>query len=106
MKLKLLHSYVARIGGTFLCAIIGMLCWYIGGCQHLSIPLLLKYHSTDVRHAGSGHGTGNPYGLAASAAVFLLPIIFARLYAPPQYLVGVLMSGVSDRFLLHDYQLM
>ena len=43
---------------------------------------------------GSGHGRGNPYGLGASTAVFLFPIIFLRIFAPPQYLIAIMMLGV------------
>ncbi|KAI0826576.1 hypothetical protein BC628DRAFT_1419081 [Trametes gibbosa] len=66
-------NYVMRIGGTFFGAILGMVCWYIG----------------------AGRGTGNPYGMAAIVAACLLPLQFLRLFAPPQYLIGVLMSGAT-----------
>ncbi|KAI0777718.1 hypothetical protein BD413DRAFT_519071 [Trametes elegans] len=66
-------NYAMRLGGTFIGAVLGMACWYIG----------------------AGHGTGNPYGLAAIVAVFLFPHVFLRIFAPPQYLVGVLMSGAT-----------
>ncbi|TFK82815.1 hypothetical protein K466DRAFT_666286 [Polyporus arcularius HHB13444] len=66
-------NYVMRIGGTFVGALFGMVCWYIG----------------------AGHGTGNPYGLAAITGAFLLPLVFLRIYAPPQYLVGILMTGAT-----------
>ncbi|KAI0371992.1 hypothetical protein BV20DRAFT_940807 [Pilatotrama ljubarskyi] len=66
-------NYAMRLAGTFIGAVLGMVCWYIG----------------------SGHGTGNPYGLAAIAAAFLLPLIFVRIFAPPQYLPGVAMTGAT-----------
>ncbi|KAI0635211.1 hypothetical protein C8Q77DRAFT_1106698 [Trametes polyzona] len=66
-------NYAMRLGGTFVGAVLGMVCWYIG----------------------AGHGTGNPYGLAAIVSVFLFPHVFMRIFAPPQYLVGVLMSGAT-----------
>ncbi|KAI0360638.1 hypothetical protein OH77DRAFT_1418621 [Trametes cingulata] len=66
-------NYAMRLAGTFTGAVLGMLCWYIG----------------------SGHGTGNPYGLAAIGAVFLLPLIFVRIFSPPQFLPGVAMTGAT-----------
>ncbi|KAH9919972.1 uncharacterized protein BXZ73DRAFT_52330 [Epithele typhae] len=71
-------NYVVRIIGTLVGALLGMACWYIG----------------------AGSGTGNPYGIAASAAVFILPIIFLRLFAPPQWLIGVIMTGATFTLVL------
>ncbi|TBU59289.1 hypothetical protein BD310DRAFT_976680 [Dichomitus squalens] len=68
-----IFNYVMRLGGTFVGAVVGMVCWYIG----------------------SGHGHGNPYGLGASTAVFLFPIIFLRIFAPPQNLVAIMMLGAT-----------
>ncbi|KAH9896908.1 hypothetical protein C8Q73DRAFT_642067 [Cubamyces lactineus] len=67
------YNYAMRLGGTFVGAVLGMLCWYIG----------------------AGHGNGNPYGLATIVAVFLLPLVFLRNFAPPQYLVAILMVGAT-----------
>ncbi|THH07358.1 hypothetical protein EW145_g3442 [Phellinidium pouzarii] len=44
---------------------------------------------------GSGHGNGNPYGVAAAIAVFLVPIVFVRIYAPPILLQGVIMFNAT-----------
>ncbi|KAI0746793.1 hypothetical protein C8Q80DRAFT_1220068 [Daedaleopsis nitida] len=71
-------NYVVRLGGTFVGAILGMVCWYIGAST----------------------GNGNPYGLAAITAAFLLVFMFFRLYSPPQYLVGVLMTGATFTLVL------
>lgn len=60
-----------RILGTVAGGVLGMVAWY----------------------AGNGHGNGNPYGMAASAAVFLVPIIFFRLYYPTP--MEAIMTGVS-----------
>ncbi|KAI1798167.1 hypothetical protein LXA43DRAFT_979068 [Ganoderma leucocontextum] len=68
-----IFNYATRLGGTFIGALIGMVCWYIG----------------------SGHGTGNPYGLAAATGVILFPFVFLRIFAPPQYLTAVLMAGAT-----------
>ncbi|KAI0646345.1 hypothetical protein C8Q79DRAFT_909612 [Trametes meyenii] len=67
------YNYAMRIGGTFVGAVLGMVCWYIG----------------------AGHGNGNPYGLAAIVAAFLLPLMFLRIFSPPQYLVGILLCEVT-----------
>ncbi|KAI0764943.1 hypothetical protein C8Q74DRAFT_1430417 [Fomes fomentarius] len=71
-------NYFMRLGGTFFGALLGMVCWYIG----------------------AGKGTGNQYGLAAVTAAFLLVLVFFRINAPPQYLVGVLMSGATFALVL------
>jgi len=42
-------------------------------------------------YIGSGSGSGNPYGSAAIVAVVLVPLIFIRLFSPPQYLPGTLL---------------
>ena len=81
-----------RLAGTFAGAVLGMVCWYIGAHQSgYTKPLF----STNRMCAGAGHGTGNPYGIAVITGAFLLPLVFLRIYAPPQYLVGILMTGVS-----------
>ncbi|KDQ52244.1 hypothetical protein JAAARDRAFT_184405 [Jaapia argillacea MUCL 33604] len=66
-------NYATRLSGTLFGLAFGLCAWYIG----------------------SGHGHGNPYGVAASTAVFLLPVLFLRLFAPPQYLSGVIMGGAT-----------
>ncbi|KIP09379.1 hypothetical protein PHLGIDRAFT_86838 [Phlebiopsis gigantea 11061_1 CR5-6] len=68
-----MYNYFTRIIGSFLGCVLGMLGWYIG----------------------SAKGKGNPYGIAAVNAVFLLPLVFLRLFAPPQYLGGVLLFGAT-----------
>jgi hypothetical protein len=64
-----LYNYFLRLIGTFIGLIIGLLVWYIG----------------------NAHTRGNVYGTAASVGVFLVPLMFARLFAPPQYLRGVIL---------------
>lgn len=44
--------------------------------------------------AGNAKSNGNAYGSAASMAVFLVPLVFSRLYAPVQYLPGVIIMNV------------
>ncbi|CAE6412674.1 unnamed protein product [Rhizoctonia solani] len=66
-------QFVARILGTIGGGVIGMLIWYIG----------------------SGHGTGNPYGIAAALGVFILPMLFARLFWT-QRMVECIMFSVTS----------
>ncbi|KZT25917.1 hypothetical protein NEOLEDRAFT_1132953 [Neolentinus lepideus HHB14362 ss-1] len=68
-----IFNYFTRLIGTFIGLIIGLLVWYIG----------------------SGHGKGNPYGIAASFGVFMIPTMFIRLFAPPALLSGVVTSAVT-----------
>lgn len=68
-----IFNYVARLLGTFLGALVGLVTWYIG----------------------FGSGNGSPYGTAATVAVFLVPVLFLRLFAPPQYLPGALLLGAT-----------
>ncbi|CEH15496.1 Predicted membrane protein [Ceraceosorus bombacis] len=70
---ELFFSIAARLLGTVIGLLAGAVCWYIG----------------------SGSGNGNPYGLAATMAVVLLPIMFFRLYAPPILLLPTMMCGVT-----------
>ncbi|KAI0299989.1 hypothetical protein B0F90DRAFT_1668483 [Multifurca ochricompacta] len=61
------YQYVIRITGTFLGLITTLLIWY----------------------TGNGSGNGTPYGLAVSYAVFFVPIMFVRLFAPVKYAQGI-----------------
>ncbi|KAI0002456.1 hypothetical protein BJV74DRAFT_815934 [Russula compacta] len=64
-----LYNYFIRLTGTFFGLILGLLVWYIG--------------NADAR--------GNAYGTAASVGVSLVPLMFIRLFAPQQYLQGVIL---------------
>ncbi|KAI0266395.1 hypothetical protein BC834DRAFT_969434 [Gloeopeniophorella convolvens] len=66
-----LYNYVIRLAGTFIGLVFGLLVWYVG----------------------NAHAHGNAYGTAASVAVFLVPLMFLRLYAPQQYLQGTILLG-------------
>jgi len=68
-----LYNYAARLFGTFVGLVIGLVAWY----------------------AGNGHGNGNPYGSAAATAVVLVPILFARINAPLTSLVPVMMCSAT-----------
>ncbi|ELU39305.1 hypothetical protein AG1IA_06671 [Rhizoctonia solani AG-1 IA] len=50
--------------------VIGMLIWYIG----------------------SGHGLGNPYGIAAAFGVFIIPMLFARLFWTQRVVESIMFS--------------
>ena len=54
-------------------------------------PFAYCYSPNDL---GNGNGNGTPYGLAVSYAVFILPVMFVRLFAPPKYLTGVILGTV------------
>ena len=43
---------------------------------------------------GNAHSNGNAYGTAASFGVFLVPLMFIRLFAPQQYLQGIILMEV------------
>lgn len=82
-------SYVLRLLGTFVGAVFGLLCWYIGEIMiphHLRQPLTLG--------PGNAKSNGSPYGAAASMGVFLVPVVFLRLFTPIHYVPGVLLAGV------------
>lgn len=53
-------GFVARMGGTLIGLVLGMVAWYMG----------------------SGHGRGNPYGVVAATVFMAAPWIFLRLCAP------------------------
>jgi len=64
-----LYNYFVRLIGTFVGLILGVLVWFIG----------------------NANGRGNAYGTAASLGVFLVPLMFIRLFTPVQYLGGVIL---------------
>ncbi|EPQ51266.1 hypothetical protein GLOTRDRAFT_66016 [Gloeophyllum trabeum ATCC 11539] len=68
-----IFNYFTRLAGTLVGLVFGLLTWYIG----------------------SGSGNGNPYGIAASMGVFLVPTVFLRLFAPPATLSGVVTGTVT-----------
>ncbi|KAF8880565.1 hypothetical protein BD779DRAFT_1548971 [Infundibulicybe gibba] len=65
-----IYNLVTRLMGTAIGLIFGLIAWY----------------------AGNGRGNGNPYGVAATMGVVLIPFIFVRVYAPPQYLPAVILA--------------
>ena len=77
------NSYFSRLTGTFLGLILGLLAWYIGE-RNYRVSCFLQ----TCYHLGNGNGRGNAYGTAASVGVFLVPLMFIRLFSPPQYLKG------------------
>lgn len=66
-------SLVSRGIGTVVGGVAGLVAWYIG----------------------SGHGDGNPYGLAAIMAPVLLLLMWGRLFAPPVLLQAMMMGGAT-----------
>lgn len=81
-------SYFTRLGGTFVGAVYGLLAWYIGTISHIGL------HVCAQSLQGAGRGNGNPYGNAASAAVFMVPVVFVRLFAPIQYVSAAVLGSV------------
>lgn len=68
---------------------MALLIWYIG--RHIASLFRIVLF---IEISGNGNGKGTPYGLAASYAVFMLPVMFVRLFAPPKYLTGVILGTV------------
>ncbi|KAH9925739.1 uncharacterized protein B0H18DRAFT_1007982 [Fomitopsis serialis] len=68
-----IFNIFARVLGTFVGLVLGLLSWYIGSAKSI----------------------GSPYGMAAVVAVVLVPVLFLRLFTPMQYLPGVLLAGVT-----------
>ncbi|KAM5356927.1 hypothetical protein ACJ41O_003573 [Fusarium nematophilum] len=66
-------SVVSRALGTVLGGVMGMVAWYIG----------------------SGRGLGNPFGMGAVTAVFIIPLIWWRLFLPPAYAQATIMAGAT-----------
>jgi hypothetical protein len=69
---------------------MAVLIWYIG--THFALVCRVSCYS--LSDPGNGGGNGSPYGLAASYAVLIVPVMFVRLFAPPQYLPGVILGTV------------
>ena len=86
------HSFVIRIGGTLLGTVMAILIWYIGRHPAPIRRVLCYSHSG----AGNGGGNGSPYGLAASYAVLIAPVLFVRLFAPPQFSPGAILGTVRS----------
>ncbi|KAJ5282226.1 hypothetical protein N7505_000206 [Penicillium chrysogenum] len=66
-------SLLCRAVGTIVGGVLGLVAWYIG----------------------SGHGEGNPYGLAAIMAVVLTILMWGRIFAPPAMLQAMMMAGAT-----------
>lgn len=66
-------SLISRALGTVIGGLFGLVAWYIG--------------------SGSGHG--NPYGLAASTAVFIVIAMWLRIFLPLAYVQATAMGGVT-----------
>lgn len=66
-------SLISRALGTVIGGLFGLMAWYIG----------------------SGSGYGNPYGLAASTAVFISIAMWLRIFLPLAYVQATAMGGVT-----------
>lgn len=67
-------------------------CWF--GILVSKIAVLHLALSADLICAGNANSRGNVYGVGASVAVFLVPLVFIRLFAPQQYAPGVVLMTV------------
>ncbi|KAH7200957.1 hypothetical protein BKA60DRAFT_582305 [Fusarium oxysporum] len=68
-----IFSLIARTIGTIVGGAMGMVAWYIG----------------------AGSGVGNPYGMAASTGVMIIPMLWWRLYLPPSFAFATIMGGAT-----------
>ncbi|KAL5338199.1 hypothetical protein BJX70DRAFT_408869 [Aspergillus crustosus] len=66
-------SNISPAAGTIAGGLLGLLGWYMG----------------------SGNGPGNPYGLSAVCAVFLVLMLRVRLRVPPDHIPGATLVGVT-----------
>lgn len=66
-------SLVSRGLGTVIGGVLGMVAWY----------------------AGSGSGSGNPYGVGATTAVVSVILMWWRLYLPPAFFQASFMTAVT-----------
>jgi hypothetical protein len=73
-------SLICRAVGTVIGGVVGLAAWYIG----------------------SGHGPGNPYGLAAISAPVIVIFMWGRLFLSPAMLQATIMSAATF-FLIIGY---
>lgn len=66
-------SLLCRAIGTIIGGVLGLVAWYIG----------------------SGHGPGNPYGLAAVMAAVIIILMWGRIFAPMALLQAMMMAGAT-----------
>lgn len=66
-------SIFARLAGTILGGVLGLIAWYIG----------------------SGSGPGNPYGLGAITAFTIIPIVFCRIFLPLVFTTATILAGAT-----------
>ena len=68
-----MFSVVCRTVGTVIGGVLGLVAWYIG----------------------SGHGPGNPYGLAAITGAVIVVLMWGRLFFPPALLQAMMMCTAT-----------
>lgn len=79
------YSVIGRAVGSVVGGVLGLVAWYIG----------------------SGNGGGNAFGLAASIGVMLVPIIYARVFFPRQFMMPVIMGAATFMLVVgysYDYK--
>ncbi|SRR6266404_1434196 len=72
------------------------LCWFGILVSDIAIPPF--FLSADLICPGNANSRGSAYGIAASVAVFLVPLMFVRLFAPQQYVQGTMLMAVCTIF--------
>ncbi|KAF5353705.1 hypothetical protein D9758_008696 [Tetrapyrgos nigripes] len=73
-----IYNLVTRLVGTFVGLCFGLVAWYMG----------------------NGLGNGNPYGAAAATGFVMVPMTFIRIFAPIQYLPGVILTCVTTALIV------
>lgn len=69
---------------------------WVASLVYWRVSLLFPSFPQLERYSGNAHARGNAYGTAASVGVFLVPLMFIRLFAPQQYLQGVILMAVCS----------
>jgi hypothetical protein len=68
-----IFGFILKMAATVVGAIIGLVAWYIG----------------------AGHGTGNPYGLAAVMVPIIIVLMWLRLFANPMFMQGIIIAAAT-----------
>ena len=99
------YGFISRVLSTLFGGIVGMTMWWVTSiCFHTC-----SEHSTErlamiSRYISAGNGSGNPYSLAAVAAVCFPPFCFARLYFPGPTMTIVIFFFTSQLVLGYSWQ--
>ncbi|KOS23185.1 Uncharacterized protein ESCO_003352 [Escovopsis weberi] len=67
------YSLVSRLLGTIIGGLLGLVAWYMG----------------------SGHGDGNPYGMATSSGLMAVIVVWLRVFLPPSTTSATIIGGAT-----------